>query len=147
MNDNPYQSPSADLRPDEPRPKNSTWWKVFFWISAVGMLVVIIGIPFLESVSGFDYVDIFLSVVGTVGLFGFAFYKRIGKIVYWRYFFYLVLFESIFYSLALPLVGYERYGELASINGWYAFEILYAAIYLSALYFYAYKRSFIWNDA
>ena len=111
------------------------------------MLLIVTGIPFLESVSGFDYVDIFFSVVGTVGLFGFAFYKRIGKMVYWRYFFYLVLSESIFYSLALPLVGYERYGELASMNGMYAFEILYAAIYLSALYFYAYKRSFIWNDA
>ena len=118
MTDHPYKSPLADLRSDGPKPKNSIWWKVFFWISAVGMLLVLISIPLFKSLSTFDYADILLSVIGVVGLFGFAYQKPIGSIVYWRYFFYVVLFESLFYSLVLPLVGYERYGEPTAVDGW-----------------------------
>lgn len=147
MNDDPYQSPLAELRFDEPQHRYSLGWKVFFGISVISMLLLLIALPFLESVSVFDYLDILLAIFGMVGLFGLAFSKRIGRLVYWRYYFYVMLFESLFYGLALPLVGYERLGELTAMGGQFAFEIAYAAIYLSALYFYAYRRSCIWQDA
>lgn len=147
MEDNPYRPPTADLGSGDRKPTNNIWWKIFFWISAVLMLLGVVTLPFIEGVTILDYADVILSVIAVVGLFGFAFYRPIGKVVFWRYFFYIVLLESIAYTLLLPAIGYERFGEENAYDIWYAVEVVYALLFLCALNLYAYKRPIVWKNA
>ena len=146
MNDDPYKSQNSDPDPYNGKPVNSLAWKIFFWLNALGMLSILLVLPHFKAISPFDFIDICMSFVGTVGLFGFAFYKPIRTVVFWRYFFYVSLFEMILYSLILPALNIDRYGEATVYNGSYAFELLFASVFLSGIYSYAYKRPFIWRS-
>lgn len=102
-------------------------------------------VPFMEGLSAFDYLDFVASIVSTVGLYGFAFYKRIGDVVFWKYFFLFVFVESVVISIVFPTVGLPTYGEVAQFDGVLAFNVSYTSVLLWALYQYAYKRPFIWT--
>jgi hypothetical protein len=144
VDSNPYQTPQSSLDSKPGKPNNTIWWKIFFGISAFFILLTVIMLPFMAS-TYMDYVDMIVSTIGVVGLFGFAFYKPIVNVVIWRYFFYIALVESIIYSGALVFMGIKRYGEPPSFDAIYAFEIVYVALYLAALYLYAYRRNYIWK--
>ena len=145
MDQNPYQPPDSELEPGGPPPRNSTGWRVFFWISAGLVGLGVLAVPFIDNLTLLDLVDFGTSIVAVVGLFGFAYYRRIGGVVFWRYFFYFALLESFVFVILLPLIGAERYGEPTGMDGFYLFEIVYAYLILSALYFYAYRREFVWS--
>ena len=89
--------------------------------------------------------DLFLSIFALLGLFGTAYLIPTINIAFWRYFFYFAMLETLFYSIFLPLVGYERYGKPFVLNGIYVFEILYAVILLYVLHTYAYGKPSIWE--
>jgi hypothetical protein len=145
VSDNSYRPPEPDTKPAGKNPaRNELLWRVFFWISAVLMTLVMAFMPF-EILSLFDAIDLLMSIVGTVGLYGFAYYKPVGNVVFWRYFFYFVLFESFVYTLILPLMGVEQYGQTVSFDGNYFTGLIYLGFYLVALNGYAYKRPFIWE--
>ena len=107
-------------------------------------MILVLGFMPLEILSFFDALDLMISIVGTVGLYGFAYYKPVGSVVFWRYFFYIVLFESLVYSLLLPMLGVEQYGQVVSLDENYLISLIYLGFYLVALNAYAYKRPFIW---
>jgi hypothetical protein len=111
-------------------------------------LLAFIGVALVDglTVSVFDYVDSSLSLVALIGVFGFAFSIPIGKPNIWGYFFYLIVVESLFYNLALPVSGEARFGEVAKFDGMYAFEIAYLVPLIWALYLYAFKRNKLWED-
>jgi len=92
----------------------------------------------------FDRVDLFLSIFALLGLFGVAYSKQILTVVFWRYFFYFGMIETILYSIVLPFIGYERYGKPFIFNGLYVLEIVYAVILLYVLHSYAYRKPYIW---
>ena len=101
--------------------------------------------PGLENLTLFDYVDFLLSLIALVGIFGFSYRKRIGTVVFWRYFFYAVLLETIVFIAVLPILGIPRYGTSDVGYSMMIFEIVYAVVFLWALYSYAYKDKLIWN--
>lgn len=142
---NPYEPPLSHLESSGGKPKNSIWWKLFFWIS---LLLTLMGVPGLAVTKGLtllDYADFILSVMAVVGLYGFAYYKRIGNVVFWRYFFYATLIETLVFSLMFPLLGVPRYGA-KTLNYWYFFEIAYSLLILSALHRYAYRSALVWKS-
>lgn len=147
VTENPYQPPKTSIGNVGGKPKNSIWWKAFFWLTLVLMLLSAISLPFIDGLNLFDYADFMLSVVSVVGLYGFCFYRRLGNVVFWRYFFYVVLVESIIFSIVLPIMEIPRYGEVADVTGWYIFEIVYTSLLLWAIYRYAYKVPFLWERA
>ena len=65
--------------------------------------------------------------------------------MFWRYFFYFMLLESILFIIVMPLAGANRYGQLTELDGFYIFEIAYVYLILMALYLYAYRRPFVWS--
>ena len=144
MSEDPYKPPESDLNSNGQDHRNSLGWRLFFWVSAVLMLLVVAFVPLLEMLSLFDWIDLGFSIVGTVGLYGFAYYKPLGSIIFWRYFFYAVLIESFIYSIVLPLAGVEQYGQAVNLDSSMLLSIAYLFFYLIALNAYAYKRPFVW---
>lgn len=142
--EDPYQPPEAPLV-TQPVEQTSIWWKVLFWLTLLLMVLSTIGLPLIENLSWFDYLDYLLSIVATVGLFGFAFSRRIGTVVFWRYFFYVVLLESFIFSVLFPLFGIPSYGDVTPLGGWYAFGLAYTVALLWAIYHYAYRRPLLWG--
>ena len=146
MTNNPYKSPNSELGTPDGKPQNSKWWKAFFWITFLFTLLGFIVIPFLDNLALYDYVDFALTVVVLVGLYGFSHYKQVGKVIYWRYIFYIALIQSIIFVLVFPLLGIPRYGS-DTIDLMYFFEIAYTLIILLALNRYAYKVPFVWHKS
>ena len=147
MSENPYSPPESNLDQPEKKLPESIWWKVYFGISSFLILITIAGLFLIEEfkISKFDYVDFSLSMVAMTGLFGLAFSRPIGKQVFWRYFFYIALVETLFYSIALPMAGVARFGEVTSFDTWHAFEIAYTVPLIWGLYLYSFKRDYNWR--
>lgn len=145
MNMNPYKPPSSSLETPDGKPKNSVWWRSFFWITLIFMLFGVLGLASTKGLTVLDYADFALSLIAVVGLYGFAYYKRVGNVVFWRYFFYVTLIETMVFSLVFPILGVPRYGE-TTINYWYIFEIAYGLLILWALHRYAYRSAFVWKS-
>jgi len=56
-------------------------WKIYFWIFS---FVIIISIFFINSGSKHEWIMVSLDIVGLIGLFGFAYQKRILSNIFWR---------------------------------------------------------------
>jgi len=143
--ENPYEPPDTQLE-KKTAPRNAGWWKVF-WLTVVLMVLSAAALPAMPDLGAFDYFDFLLSVVTSVGLFGFAFHKPVGGVVFWRYFFYVALVESIFFSLVLPIASVPVYGQVISIDAFYVIGLAFTIALLWAIYQYAYKCSFLWPRA
>ncbi len=144
--ENPYEPPDTQLE-KKTAPRNAGWWKAFFWLTVVLMVLSAAALPAMPDLGAFDYFDFLLSVVTSVGLFGFAFHKPVGGVVFWRYFFYVALVESIFFSLVLPIASVPVYGQVISIDAFYVIGLAFTIALLWAIYQYAYKCSFLWPRA
>lgn len=111
------------------------------------MCLSTIGVSIMQNLTLFDYVDFLLSLIGTAGLWGFAYYKPVGKLVFWRYYFYVVLIESFVVTFLFPLLNIPVYGEITEFNSMFIVGCIYMAAILYAIYQYAYRRPFIWHGA
>lgn len=145
MNTNPYKPPASSLETPGGGSKISVWWKVFFWLSLIISVPSALGVASIKGLTLLDYADFALSLVAIVGLYGFSYGKRIGNVVFWRYFFYAVLVETMIISVVFPILGLPRYGS-AAVTPLYIIEIAIALLILSALYRYAYRSAFVWES-
>ena len=145
MDHNPYQTPNTNVDPNEPEPKNTLFWKVFFWFNAIVTALTLISLPFIDLLSVIDQIDLIITLIAIAGLYGYAYYRPIGRVVFWRYFFYVVLFESLLYNFYLPLSGASRYGEPTPFDAYYIVEIIFVVFMLIAMHRYAYRLPFIWQ--
>ena len=111
------------------------------------MLIAIAAILFIEEMAFglWESIDMAISLVGMVALFGLAFNKAIGSRVFWQYFFYAYLLITIAFSLLFPLLGIKLYGQVLEFNGEYAFGLVIALISVWAAYLYGFKRTQLWN--
>jgi len=122
-------------------------WKGYFAFSVYAVIVSSLYVPTITSLTYVDVLDFAVSLVAVVGLYGFVYSVRIGKVVFWRYFFYLALLESLVFCLLIPLFGGSRYGREFHLEPAYPVELLYIGIMLYALNLYAYKRPALWKRA
>lgn len=143
MVEDPYQPPAAELTAGE---ATVTWpWRLFLGVNVVllSLLLVIPGV--FDQMNGFDAFDLVVSLVGLIGLAGLAFNRRIGPQRFWRGFFVVILVESIVYTIGLPLLGVDSYGESARWDFFKLFEILLASVAVYAIHVYAHRRESLWQ--
>lgn len=145
MSDDPYRPPNSNF--DVPPPKrNSLPWIVLFWITATSTVLSAIALTTIPGITFLDLLSMIVTIGMMVGFYGFAYYKPIINIVFWRYFFYVALLDFAVMNIALPLLGIETYGQISKLDGYYLFGLAYTIVILYGLNHYAYKRAFIWQS-
>ena len=77
--------------------KRSIWWKIYFFILAGLSLVGSVDMLSNEAAGIAEVISIFMIVIGTIGLYGFVFSKKIYLRTFWLYFFPVYLTTSIAY--------------------------------------------------
>ena len=94
---NIYKPPNSNLsRGHDAEQKPNIAWKIFFWLFAPLMLISIFGMFFIENLNVLDYIDIIIFSVSLLGLYGYAFSKKIGIKKIWQVVFYSLIIWSIF---------------------------------------------------
>ena len=147
MQDDPYKAPESDLTLDQVALPKTLWWKIYFFLLLLLTLAVIAWAVLAEP-SVFtlvEIIDLVLSFVGIVGLFGLAFNKAIGQQVFWKYFFYVNVVSSLIYMFVFPLAGIAFYGTVSEFNLEFAISVLLVVPLLWASYLYAYRRGMLWE--
>ena len=76
-------------------------------------------------------------------MYGFVFSKPLGSVVFWRYFFYVALVETLIVLGIYPIFGFTFYGEAMSFGIW-LFNFVNVVFVLAALNLYAFKPRGIW---
>jgi hypothetical protein len=99
MENKPDQTPSSDLE-HKCKFKRSVWWKIYFFIftflAAIGLASVLTA----PNAGASEYVGLVISLVFTVGLFGFVFLKPIHKPNFWLQVLIVdVVFSVIYYFI------------------------------------------------
>ena len=110
------------------------------------MALSTLAIPMMPNLGFFDYIDFIFSLFTTFGLYGFAYYRASISLVFWRYFFYAASLEFIVIALVFPLSNIPVYGENTQFDYLFILGCVYAFAMLYAIYHYAYRRPFIWNQ-
>ena len=78
---NPYEAPRTREQPSV-EPSRRFVWKVYaFAAAAVQAVAMVLELPRLTTT---DAVDYFITLIGTVGLFGFAYRRRILWLPLWK---------------------------------------------------------------
>jgi len=127
-------------------PVPSFWWRLFFGFDCLLVAINILNVPFVEEIGIVETLDFIVTNIAFIGLCGFIFSKPIGSVIFWRYFFYGALLESILVLVIYPLLGLPLYG-LDLTLWWWLFNCAITALSLIALNLYAYKLRHIWQPA
>lgn len=147
MSQDPFEPPESKVSDKRPSPKYMLLWKAYFVFSVYAAIVSSVYVPTIAKLSYFDVLDFGVSLVAVVGLYGFTYSVRFANVVFWRYFFYLALIETIVFCVLLPVFGTTRYGREFHFDPFYLFELGYVIPMLYALNAYAYKRPALWKKA
>ena len=144
---NIYKAPDSNLsRDDEAEQKPNIAWKIFFWLFTPLMLITIFGILFIENLNALDYIDVFIFLLTLLGLYGYAFSKKIATRAVWKVVFYTFIIWSVFYEAISPFIlNIPQYGVAAEIDMWLLLNIIYLPLFIS-LYFYSFKSEHIWKQ-
>jgi len=144
---NIYKTPGSNLsRDDETEQRPGLAWKIFFWLLTALMLISIFAIFYIENLNALDYFDMLIFSVSILGLYGYAFSKKIGARIIWRVVFYILITWSIFYEVFSPFIlNIPQYGEAGVIDIWLLFNIIYLPLFMS-LYYYGFKSEHIWKQ-
>ncbi len=124
------------------------WWKVYVWLLAVALFISYLAI-LVSSPALVDFIDIPISIVAWLGLFAFAYRKRLAVAKFWQAWFFVIVIWDIVYNGYFHL--YLGIGQqIDGVGSVEAREVLFSLILLTpeyvALYLYGYKRTGIWTD-
>jgi hypothetical protein len=146
MTDDPYRPPNSDLKGNNSKPPSqNTAWRVYFGFNSLLIILNFLSVPFLKSIGLIEIIDFTFANISFVGLCGFMFSKPIGKVIFWRYFFYAASLEALFVFTLYPLFGWEIFDQVLTIDAWYLFSVVNTFFMLVALNLYAYKAKAIWR--
>ncbi len=148
MQDDPYKTPESELTTEQTLLPKTLWWKIYFFLIVLLTLAVVAWAVLAEPgvFTLIEVIDLILSVVALVCLFGLAFNKAIGKQVFWKYFFYVNLVSSFIYMGIFPLLGIKFYGEIAEFNLEYGIGVLLVVPLIWGSYLYGYRRGVLWGS-
>ena len=77
--------------------ERSILWKIYFWL-LVCLIYLGTKLTFSEeNLAVIEVIDIFMTVIATIGLYGYVFSKRIHKQSFWFSFFWVYLVFSFVY--------------------------------------------------
>lgn len=146
----PYSAPESDLIGNAPEPQKRRW-KLFFWLILVLEILSLIDMFSDESAPAYKLIlECVVYSMVLLGLFGFAYHKRIFVALVWR----LVLPLVFFYDLLMLITSdWQEVTELKAVEGMYVVIGLLVIILLPlmliqyyALFRYGFKSAFIWNS-
>lgn len=147
MTRDPYKPPGSDPNNSPPTINSAAWIVVsVMWvlITALGLVTI----PYSKSFTVFDLLSHSVNVVASVGLLGFAFYKPIYQVAFWRYFFYVAILDFVVNGFFVA--GYEisRPGIEIPEDFFikYAVGMVFNLVVIYGINQYAYKRPFIWKQ-
>ena len=147
MQDNPYKAPESDLSVEQVALPKTLWWKIYFFLLVLLTLAIIAWAVLAEPgvFTLTEFIDLVLSLIGLVCLFGLAFNKAIGQQVFWRYFFYVNMVSSLIFMIAFPIFGIEVYGEVSEFNLEFGIGVLLVLPLIWGSYLYGYRRGMLWG--
>ncbi|MBU6954043.1 hypothetical protein [Hahella sp. HN01] len=132
-------------------------WKIFFvvyvllnLVTAPFLIMSFIGEDYLEidlNAGLQDYLDSLIEWVMLIGMFGYAFSKRIGGRVLWKIALagYVVWF--VLYAFILPFVfGVFPFNEPPALDWTLAIDLLFTLGIAQALYLYSYSSHHLWRE-
>jgi hypothetical protein len=109
-----------------------TFWKIYFWAFLILMLTAFAELG-LNKV--WLIIDLVFSIVGMIGLFSYAYKRKVFTAIFWKLFFPVLLVWHFLYSeLIYPTIAEANYTigvRLLGLSVW-------MPVYI-ALYFYAFR--------
>lgn len=146
----PYKIPESQVdRDSKLRYKPGVGWKIFFWFISFLMLMAffLLGMGEILEIGWHDYLDLAISVLLLIGLYGMAFSKKIFTESFWSNLLRVYLFWFIVYALVLPFgFGFQSYGEPVKFDGYFILEFVFFAVTLRYLYLYTNKMNYVWSE-
>ncbi|WLQ12501.1 hypothetical protein O5O45_22495 [Hahella aquimaris] len=132
-------------------------WKIFFvicvllnLIAAPFLIMSFIGDDYLEidfHAGALDYLDWLIQCVMLVGLFGYAFSKRIGARTLWKVALPLYVIWFVSYAFILPFgFGVFQFNEPPTLDWTLAIDPLFTLAVAQALYRYSYSSDYLWRE-
>ena len=127
------------------------FWKayLFFCLILTGA-IILASFAFpkeMEPWGSFDYIQAVLWLVGIVGLYGFAYGRGFGRVVYWKIIFLIILAVDVIYPMLFlidewPAVIEESSGEFGYFlfTGW-----VFVVPFYIALYLYGWRSEALWE--
>lgn len=134
---NPYEAPRTREQPSRPESRRFVWKVYAFAAAAVQAVAMVLEFPRLTATDGVDYV---ITLVGTVGLFGFAYRRRMLWLPLWKV--WSVLFPL--WDLLMGAWIYPRQNGGVIQSGYFVAMLLFLPEYL-ALLRYAYGSPELWH--
>ena len=95
--ENPYEAPKSNVDISS-KIKRSIWWKIYFFIITLLSFVGMTSFLLSESVGIVDYIEALLLLIATVGLFGYAFSKKVLFPKFWVPFLVFYLVAGLIYE-------------------------------------------------
>ena len=136
---NPYTAPKSDLAPHPSNTSRRVGWKVYALAIAV---LQVIGFLFdLRKINIAEVLDDLVTIVGMVGLIGYAFRRHIGGRRIW-------MLWAVLFPVSNAMIGLWVYPHTGTGGhvGYFTAMLLFFPQYL-AVYRYAYRSPEIWRGA
>ena len=118
-------------------------WRIFYVFNCFLVFLQVASLPAVPVFGVMEVLDLVVSLALFVALSGFVFFKGIGAVIYWRYFFYVALVEVVVVLVVFPVFKLPLYGALMTTDSW-LLNLGYLGLNLWALNLYAFKYRFIW---
>ena len=120
-------------------------WKIYFLVFII-LLIPSYFIIFTGQPTPFDLLDLILSSISVIGLFGFAFHKKLFTQKFWQFWVIVFLVWDISYNLIFS----KLLGLAQKIEGVGMLELIIGFIFVIPIYFalfrYGYKSNSLWKQ-
>lgn len=145
--------------------KRSTWWKVYFWLCFIFVCLFFVksfyeNNIFLESnIFSNMYIGLIYVIysISLLGIWGFVYQKRVFYQEFWRYIFFIIIFEIIGSYLTKATIESstpEKHSStillepLLVLGMWFILllGLILIFFYFYALYQYAFKMKYLWRE-
>jgi hypothetical protein len=145
--ENPYRPPLSASSPEPP--SRRIGWKVYQALLALSYVFgyVLTGVQWIQP---FDVVDMIVTLVAMVGLFGFAYRRRLANAVFWRRWLPIQVAWDIVVVVFLAQIGLAHQvpgaGERSA-----TFDLTVQLVFLLPLYIalfrYGFRSPELWDHA
>jgi hypothetical protein len=123
-------------------------WKIYFVVFAIILLRFFLYIPFSHN-SVYDLIDVPISIITLVGLYGYSFKKRILLRRFWAYWLFITVVWRFSYTFFFSLTFiYTHFFDIRAFFVFFVFFLIPIIIRIPlyiALYLYAFRSKDLWD--
>lgn len=111
------------------------FWKIYFWILLVLLLVGYIEMAFGKALSAIYFIDLAISIPSLVGFFLFAYKKIFLTAKFWQPYIIVYILWDLFFNLVLEPRIDNDYSWITAFIGFVVIFPMWIALYLYAFRF------------